>query len=100
MTKDTHITIPIARLIELETAEHERDVLRRWKGTHAPRLAALEGRLHAAQHEANAGREAIATLASERAANALLTERVQMLEAAEEGAKEALGVVVHESTTH
>jgi len=26
---DTHITIPMARLVELETAEHERDVLRR-----------------------------------------------------------------------
>ena len=25
---DTHITIPMARLIELETAEHERDILR------------------------------------------------------------------------
>lgn len=25
---DTHITIPRARLIELETAEHERDILR------------------------------------------------------------------------
>jgi len=24
----THITIPMARLIELETAEHERDILR------------------------------------------------------------------------
>lgn len=28
MTTDTHITIPMARLIELETAEHERDILR------------------------------------------------------------------------
>ena len=25
---DTHITIPMARLVELETAEHERDILR------------------------------------------------------------------------
>jgi hypothetical protein len=25
---DTHITIPMARLVELETAEHERDTLR------------------------------------------------------------------------
>ena len=25
---DTHITIPMARLIELEAAEHERDILR------------------------------------------------------------------------
>jgi hypothetical protein len=29
---DTHITIPMARLVELETAERERDILRkRWK---------------------------------------------------------------------
>lgn len=54
--------------------------LRRWKSTHAPRLAALEGLLHAAQKEAHDGREAMATLASERAANALLTGRVQWLE--------------------
>ena len=53
--------------------------LRRWKSTHAPRLAALEGLLHAAQHEAWAGREAVATLASERAANALLTDEVERL---------------------
>ena len=25
---DTHITIPMARLVELETAEHERNILR------------------------------------------------------------------------
>lgn len=70
--------------------------LRRWKSTHAPRLEALEGMLKDAQLEAHAGREAIATLASERAANALLTERVQMLEFAEEGAKEAFGAVVQD----
>lgn len=68
--------------------------LRRWKSTHAPRIEALKGLLKAAQLEAHAGREAVATLASERAANALLTERVQMLELAEEGAKVAFGHVV------
>lgn len=56
--------------------------LRRWKSTHAPRLAALEGLMHAAQHEAHAGREAVSTLASERAANALLTDEVERLRAA------------------
>ena len=55
--------------------------LKRWKSTHAPRLAVLEGLLHAAQHEAHAGREAVATLASERAANALLTAEVEHLRA-------------------
>lgn len=54
--------------------------LRRWKSTHAPRLEALEGLLHAAQHEAHAGREAIAALASERAANAVLTDEVERLQ--------------------
>lgn len=77
MTKDTHITIPMARLIELETAEHERDILRRWKSTHAPRMDALEGLLHAAQAEAESGREAVATLDSERLANARLTAELE-----------------------
>lgn len=54
--------------------------LRRWKSTNAPRLEALEGLLRTAQAEAAAGREAIATLASERAANALLTEQVEKLQ--------------------
>lgn len=53
--------------------------LLRWKSTHAPRLEAMQGLLHAAQHEAHAGREAIATLDSERAANALLTDEVERL---------------------
>ena len=38
---DTHITIPMARLIELETAEHERDILR----SQTLDLALLVGRL-------------------------------------------------------
>lgn len=55
--------------------------LRRWKSTNAPRLEALEGLLRAAQADAKAGREAIATLASERAANATLTDEVDRLNA-------------------
>ena len=61
--------------------------LMRWKSTHAPRLKALEGLWHAAQREANASREAVATLASERAANALLTDEVERLH----GQMETLG---------
>jgi len=38
---DTHITIPMARLIELETAEHERDIFR----SERLDLALLVGRL-------------------------------------------------------
>jgi hypothetical protein len=38
---DTHITIPMARLVELETAEHERDILR----SQTLDLALLVGRL-------------------------------------------------------
>ncbi len=56
--------------------------LRRWKSTHAPRLEALEGLLHAAQHEAAKGAEAISSIASERAANAVLTEEIERLRAA------------------
>lgn len=51
--------------------------LRRWKGAHAPRMEALEGLLRTAQLEAAAGREAVATLASERAANSRLTEELE-----------------------
>lgn len=65
----------------MEEPNHELRELKRWKSTHAPRLAALEALLHAAQHEAHAGKEAIATLASERAANALLTDEVDRLRA-------------------
>ena len=55
--------------------------LRRWKSTHAPRLAAFEAAHKTAQADAEAGREAAATLASERAANALLTDEVERLRA-------------------
>ena len=64
--------------VDVVFAADYRELLR-WKSTHAPRIEALEGLLHAAQREAHAGREAIATLASERAANALLTEEVDRL---------------------
>ena len=55
--------------------------LRRWKSTNAPRLEVLAELLSAAQKEAHAAREAIATLASEREANALLTAKVRKAEA-------------------
>ena len=55
--------------------------LRRWKSTHAPRIEALEGLLRTAQLEVHGAREAIASLASERAANALLTDEVERLQA-------------------
>ena len=61
-----------------EWREREKELMR-WKSTHAPRLKALECLWHAAQREANASREAVATLASERAANALLTDEVERL---------------------
>ncbi len=61
----------------------EIDRLRRWKSTHAPRIEALEGLLRTAQAEAHAGREAVATLASERAANAVLTTELEAVTAAE-----------------
>ena len=64
---------------EADRLRAERDELRRWKSTHAPRLDALEGLLHAAQAKAVAGDEAIATLASERAANSILTGDVDGL---------------------
>lgn len=53
--------------------------LLRWKSIHALRLEALEGLLRTAQQEAHAGREAVSTLASERAANALLTGSLERL---------------------
>jgi hypothetical protein len=55
--------------------------LKRWKSTHAPRIESLEYLWHAAQREAASGCEAIATLASEREANALLTSEVEALRA-------------------
>jgi hypothetical protein len=53
--------------------------LKRWRSTNAPRLEALQGLLETAQREAAAGAEAIATLASEREANAILTGEVEAL---------------------
>lgn len=66
---------------EAERLRRERDELRRWKSTNAPRLDALEGLLRAAQSGAAAGREAIASLSSERAANAILTSEGELLAA-------------------
>ena len=80
----------------MSEASIELEQLRRWRSTNAPRLEALQGLLHTAQQEAHGAREAIATLASEREANAILTERVRLLELAEEGAKEAFGHVVQQ----
>lgn len=56
--------------------------LLRWKSIHALRLEALEGLLRTAQQEAHAGREAVSTLASERAANDLLTGSLERLRTA------------------
>lgn len=51
---DTHITIPMARLVELEAAEHERDILRpdarrfQWLAEHIQFLAeAVDERMRA-----------------------------------------------------
>lgn len=69
---------------EIERLTAEKLELLRWKGTHAPRLVAVEGLLREAQHEAAARREAIANLASldsERQANAMLTAEVERLTA-------------------
>ena len=64
-----------------DAAADEIERLRRWKSTHAPRLEALEGLLSTSQIEAAAGEEAIATLESERAANAILTDEIERLRA-------------------
>lgn len=60
-------------------AADEIERLLRWKSTHAPRLAALEGLLKAAQVEAHKGLEARMSLASEREANALLTAEIERM---------------------
>lgn len=62
----------------------ELEALKRWKSTNAPRLEALQGLLTHEQHEAHAGREARASLASEREANAILTAEVEALRKANE----------------
>jgi hypothetical protein len=56
--------------------------LRRWKSTNAPRLKALEEMYRGAQIGVAAGLEARQTLASERAANAILTDEAERLRAA------------------
>lgn len=73
------------------------EALKRWKSTHAPRIDALEGLLHAAQINAHAGREAIARLASEREANALLTSEVEALRADAERWRYAIAPGVDQS---
>mgnify|MGYP000045853782 FL=1 len=47
----THITIPMARLIELETAEHERDILRTNTQSLAMMLLKCAHRLKCNGHE-------------------------------------------------
>jgi len=56
--------------------------LRRWKGTHAPRLEALQGLKDHYQAEAALGKEARTSLASEREANAILTAEIEARNAA------------------
>lgn len=48
---ETHITIPMARLIELETAEHERDILRTNTQSLAMMLRKCAHRLKCNGHE-------------------------------------------------
>ena len=60
----------------------ELESLRRWKSTHAPRVQALEEMVRTYQLRESASFEAITSLASERAANALLTEEVERLRSA------------------
>ena len=62
---------------DLDKAEREIERLRRWKSTHAPRIEALEGLLRDAQIAAAKGAEAMASLDSERAANARLTDELE-----------------------
>ena len=60
--------------VTLEIAE-----LSRWKSVSTLRIEALEGLLANARVEAAKGKEAISSLASERAANAILTNEVDEL---------------------
>jgi chromosome segregation ATPase len=63
----------------IDQAADEIDRLRRWKSTHAPRLEALEGLLKHEQLEAAKGAEAVASLDSEREANAILSDELDRL---------------------
>jgi hypothetical protein len=66
---------------ERDSLRAERDGLARWKSTHAPRIEALQGLKDHAQAEAAKGAEALASLASEREANAILTAEAEALRA-------------------
>jgi hypothetical protein len=63
----------------LTNAADELMAQKRGRSIHAPRLEALQGLLAAAQLEAHAGREAVASLASERKANEALTNEIERL---------------------
>ena len=58
---DAHITIPMARLIELETAEHERDILRTNTQSLAMMLRKCAHRLNVNGHE-DLGADAVGLL--------------------------------------
>ena len=73
---------------ERDSLRAERDDLARWKSTHAPRIEALQGLKDHAQAEAAKGAEALASLASEREANAILTAEVEALRAEVERLRE------------
>lgn len=70
--------------------------LRRWKSTNAPRLEALQGLLEHAQIEAAKGSEATASLASERAANAILTGENELLTTRVKALEDALRMALAE----
>jgi hypothetical protein len=69
--------------------EAERSEAVRWKSIHGPRLAAIEALYRDRQLDEAAGREAAATLWSERQANAILTAEVARLEAERDAARVA-----------
>lgn len=70
-----------ALVAERDSLRAEVEGLRRFKSINAPRLEALQGLKDHAEQEAAKGAEAIATVASERAANAILTDEVERLRA-------------------
>jgi hypothetical protein len=67
--------------------EAKRSEAVRWKSIHGPRLAAIEALYRDRQLDEGAGREAAATLWSERQANAILTAEVARLEAERDAAR-------------
>ena len=78
-------------------SDAENAALKRWKSTNAPRIEALDGLLKHAQIEAAKGAEAIASLASERAANAILTDENAALTEQVRVLREALESIKHDS---